>query len=122
MTYSKKLNDPRWQKKRLEIYNRDNFQCQFPFDDGVCGEDSDMLHCHHLEYIKGLKPWEYPNDKLLTLCDTHHKMIHDKPFIPGIHELTELSQNEIDDGVIDRITKQSIRDVLDSLKAGRDAR
>jgi 5-methylcytosine-specific restriction endonuclease McrA len=26
--YSEKLRDPRWQKKRLEIFQRDNFICQ----------------------------------------------------------------------------------------------
>ena len=29
MGYSEKLKDPRWQKKRLEILERDNFRCQY---------------------------------------------------------------------------------------------
>jgi len=28
LTYSEKLKDPRWQKKRLEILSRDNFTCE----------------------------------------------------------------------------------------------
>ena len=36
------------------------------------------LHVHHKYYILGRKPWEYPNDCLITLCsDCHEKLHHD---------------------------------------------
>lgn len=42
--YSEKLKDPRWQKKRLEILNRDEFACRF------CGDNKSTLNVHHISY------------------------------------------------------------------------
>lgn len=70
-TYSDKLKDPRWQKKRLEIFERDNWTCQF------CGNTDKTLAVHHLEYIKGNCPWEYNNESLLTICDDCHNQEHE---------------------------------------------
>ena len=67
MTYSQKLKDPRWQKKRLEILNRDEFTCQ------ICKDTKTELHVHHVEY-KG-EPWQQDNDKLVTLCKHCHEVI-----------------------------------------------
>lgn len=67
MTYSEKLKDPRWQKKRLEIMQRDEFACR------NCGEDKDTLNVHHGYYERGLDPWEYPDDTLHTLCEKCHQ-------------------------------------------------
>lgn len=67
MSYSDKLKDPRWQKKRLEILNRDNFQCQY------CLSKEKELHVHHRYYKLGFEVWEYPNNSLITLCLECHK-------------------------------------------------
>ena len=71
MTYSEKLKDPRWQKKRLEILQRDNFTC-------LCCDNitNETLNVHHLYYEKGVDPWNYDNHSLITLCDTCHYVIH----------------------------------------------
>ena len=69
-TYSELLKHPKWQKKRLEILDRDGFQCR------ACWENSKTLHVHHTYYDKDLKPWEYPNNRLLTLCEDCHKLLH----------------------------------------------
>jgi hypothetical protein len=66
-TYSDKLKDPRWQKKRLEILDRDGFSCC------SCGDKESTLHIHHKRYLKGKEPWEYENDLLVTLCEDCHK-------------------------------------------------
>lgn len=66
--YSEKLKDPRWQKKRLEVFERDNFCCQ-----GCCDTES-TLSVHHLRYIPNREPWDYPNDLLLTLCENCHNI------------------------------------------------
>lgn len=66
MTYSEKLKSPKWQKKRLEILNRDNFQCKF------CGDIDNPLHVHHISYCEK-DPWDINNDLLLTLCESCHK-------------------------------------------------
>jgi hypothetical protein len=71
-SYSEKLKDPRWQKKRLEILNRDDFKCL------VCGDGSETLHVHHKRYEKGCEPWDYPNEELCTLCETCHSSVHDQ--------------------------------------------
>lgn len=66
-TYSEKLRDPKWQKKRLEILSRDEFSCQ------LCYDTSTTLHVHHRLYIKGNEPWEYDEKLLVTLCETCHE-------------------------------------------------
>lgn len=66
-TYSEKLKDPRWQKKRLEILNRDEWECS-----NCCRTDV-TLHVHHEYYVSGREPWDYPAESLTTLCkDCHH--------------------------------------------------
>lgn len=65
-TYSEKLKDPRWQRRRLEILNRDNFTCQ------KCADTEKTLHVHHRWYKAGKEPWEYPDDILITLCESCH--------------------------------------------------
>ncbi len=69
MTYAEKLKNPRWQKKRLEILERDEFSCQ------SCGSEEETLHVHHISYRKKTEPWEYDNDELITLCEHCHKNI-----------------------------------------------
>ena len=66
-TYAELLKDPRWQKKRLEIMQRDNFTCQH------CGATDKELQVHHRLYRKNAKPWEYDNDELITLCKRCHE-------------------------------------------------
>ena len=65
--YSEKLKDPRWQRKRLEVLNRDNFQCYH------CFSKEKTLHVHHKYYSPGKNVWEYPIEALVTLCsECHH--------------------------------------------------
>ena len=67
-TYSEKLKDPRWQKKRLKILNRDNFTCRH------CGDKEKTLHVHHKMYFS-VEPWEYEDFLLITLCKDCHDNI-----------------------------------------------
>jgi len=73
--YSEKLKDPRWQKMRLQVLERDEWTCQRCFD------SESTLNVHHLRYEKGKDPWEYPLDNFLTLCESCHtsefEMRHD---------------------------------------------
>lgn len=68
MDYSIKLKNPKWQKKRLEIFQRDNFTCVY------CSETEETLHVHHEKYI-GENPWDTPNEFLKTVCETCHKIL-----------------------------------------------
>lgn len=65
MTYLQKLQDPRWQKKRLEILKRDSFKCR------DCGSEEKTLHVHHSLYQKG-DPWETHENFLRTCCADCH--------------------------------------------------
>jgi 5-methylcytosine-specific restriction endonuclease McrA len=47
MNYKEQLLDPRWQRRRLEILQRDEFTCQ------KCLSKDKTLHVHHIDYIKG---------------------------------------------------------------------
>ncbi len=68
MAYIDDLKNPKWQKKRLEIYSRDKFKCM------LCGDTETTLNVHHIVYKKEYKkPWEYPNNLLITLCESCHK-------------------------------------------------
>lgn len=67
MTYPEKLRDPRWQKKRLEILNRDGWSCQ------ICFDTASTLHVHHRRYLPKCEPWDVPGSALVTLCEECHK-------------------------------------------------
>lgn len=67
-TYAKKLLDPRWQKKRLQILQRDGFKCV------ECQSDTKTLHVHHKNYIYGNDPWDYTDTNFITFCEDCHQM------------------------------------------------
>jgi hypothetical protein len=67
--YLELLRDPRWQRKRLEILERDGWECTF------CGDTKTTLHVHHRYYKRGKKPWEYDDEALTTLCETCHAKV-----------------------------------------------
>lgn len=64
-SYSEKLRDERWIKKRNFVRNRANNKCE------DCGSTS-SLHVHHCYYMYGFEPWEYPYDALRCLCSKCH--------------------------------------------------
>lgn len=68
--YAQKLRDPRWQKRRLEIFQRDGFRCR------ACKTDEVELHVHHLKYT-GSNPWDAGNGDLETLCADCHRARED---------------------------------------------
>ena len=70
MRYRDKLKDPRWHKKRLEVFSNAGWRCKK-------GGRSDLqLHVHHLVYRR-IDPWEYGNDELEVLCERCHFHAHD---------------------------------------------
>lgn len=68
--YSELLKNPKWQKVRLEVMNRDNWKCT------RCKKTDKTLNVHHTEYHKGKKPWEYDIKFLVTLCENCHGIEH----------------------------------------------
>lgn len=65
--YSNLLKSPKWQKKRLNVLNRDNFTCIY------CGDKETELHIHHLKYNGN--PIESPLSDLQTVCKNCHYII-----------------------------------------------
>ena len=71
LSYEEQIKSPYWQKRRLQILQRDNFTCQ------ICGSTEKTLHVHHLHYRKDAKIWDYPDSLLITLCEDCHRMEHE---------------------------------------------
>lgn len=68
-SYREKIKDPRWQRKRLLIMDRDGWACQ------KCRDKTKCLNVHHKFYIPGLEPWEYKDEDLVTLCEDCHEKL-----------------------------------------------
>jgi hypothetical protein len=73
MNYSELLKSPKWQKKRLEIMNRDGWKCK------DCGDENKQLQVHHIKYEHGKLPWEYEDNNFETLCNECHQIKHFPP-------------------------------------------
>lgn len=72
VSYSEKLRDPKWQKMRLQIMERDKFTCCH------CQDTEKTLNVHHLTYTKGAAPWEYEQSNLITLCEDCHELAEER--------------------------------------------
>ncbi len=118
MTYSEKLKDPRWQKKRLEILERDNWTCLW------CGHKDDTLHVHHVEYIKGKEPWDYDDAYYQTTCNICHSLWHSyfEKFGNYPSCITKIIKISIDKQVVivrDGVNNESVRIIeVDSCNKG----
>ena len=64
--YLEKLKDPRWQKIRLEVFERDAWTCQ------RCYDTETTLNIHHRYYKDNTEPWDYPLESLVSLCENCH--------------------------------------------------
>lgn len=74
-SYDDLLKTDEWKNKRDKILKRDNYTCKH------CGKTNGILQVHHKYYNvypNGTrpKPWDYPDDVLITLCDDCHKRVH----------------------------------------------
>lgn len=118
MTYKEKLTDPRWQKKRLEILERDNFTCQ------LCKSQKKTLTIHHFSYSKN--PWDVQNQSLLTLCfDCHKKVqIGQEAIIISIKELISRNYNPESLGcifnILDILYNTDLKDMHKIIKSIHD--
>lgn len=85
--YRQHLADPRWKAKSYKIKERDDWTCRRD------GEQSRPLQVHHLGYISGRLPWEYPDDHLVTLCNGCHDVVHEFSEVPENLKWFFASQN-----------------------------
>lgn len=67
--YWQKLQDPRWQKVRLQVLERDGWKCR------LCESSKETLHVHHDYYVSGRAPWDYPLSTYKTLCASCHEFV-----------------------------------------------
>jgi hypothetical protein len=68
MTYSEKLKDPRWQRRRLEVLEAAQWKCE------RCDAGDKTLHVHHNFYRSKTEPWEYPHHAFAALCEECHQL------------------------------------------------
>ena len=98
--YGAKLKDKRWIKARYIILNRDEFTCQ------ICSAKQEwgyQMQVHHIKYLDGKDPWEYPPSYLVTLCRQCHRKIHGldpekKPYSDSISIQKIMSRMEVING------------------------
>jgi len=138
MAWTDIFKHPKWQRKRLEIMERDAWRCV------ICHTEDKTLTVHHLLYHKGAKPWEYADEELVTLCQDCHLGVKNLPLTPAdvdyirgmtrakeIHELrgaiSELAREErqIIDGIspvlIRRpVTKTRLEEQIETLVRAND--
>lgn len=69
-SYSAKLRDPRWQRKRLELLHSARWKCD------ECSSEERELNVHHYWYESGKDPWDYPRKCYAVLCDICHNAWH----------------------------------------------
>lgn len=107
--YSSQLRDRRWQKRRLEILERDGFKCAY------CGsvDNHVQLHVHHRAYLPKTALWDYPEEYLTTLCAECHARATEQA------RLNSITWAEITATFCD---ESSIRDLLLLLIEIRDKR
>jgi len=86
MTYAQRLKDPRWQKKRLKILERDEWKCTH------CAAEGKTLHVHHAYYEKWKNPWDYPDHALVTVCEPCHEKLELLKVRFGIHSAQSASE------------------------------
>lgn len=70
MEFKDQYKHPLWQKRRLDVLEKNGFECS------CCGDSESQLHVHHRQYFKGRKVWEYADDELEVLCDSCHEEAH----------------------------------------------
>ena len=102
-----------WQKKRLEIMQRDNFTCK------DCGDTESQLQVHHKAYIYGNNIWEYDNESLITLCESCHSIITDmKRIIKSRIDYQFISGEQLYyiDKILDSLAKLDISDISQVFK------
>jgi len=68
LSYSDKLKDIRWQKKRLQLLEAANWKCT----NLKCSTPELQLHVHHRLYRKNADPWDYEDWCYAVLCENCH--------------------------------------------------
>lgn len=67
-----------WVKKRLEILDRDNKECQICKREGrvTVGTKKNPLIVHHIKHLKQYVLLALTDSNLITVCDSCHNKLH----------------------------------------------
>lgn len=99
--YELLLKDPRWSRKSYYIKKRDHERCV------ICGE-TQKLNVHHTNYGDIEKPWDVPNEWLITLCEGCHKKVHNGKLSIDYPQMGKFYKSEHGIvGIVCKIDKQS---------------
>jgi hypothetical protein len=123
--YVELLRHPFWQRKRLLIFQRDNFAC------AKCNDSLSNLQVHHKYYKPNTNPWDYPDEALVTLCELCHvkaefiKWLYSKGeaylIRLGItfedrHEVLEMMARRVQDNLVGDSVRQYMSDLKNQLQ------
>ncbi len=105
-TYYEKLKDPKWQKMRLLVLERDKWSCS------ICKSKTDTLNVHHKKYAKSGNPWDVSMHDLITYCEDCHKLVEENKikWMRLFHLIT------IPDGSIVKINDEDDVDFFDVIE------
>ena len=88
INYTDLLQTEKWKSFRLKIKKRDKFRCKICKIHESELSNGEKLHVHHTCYknnvcnsskeITRFKPWEYPEEDLITVCERCHEELHTK--------------------------------------------
>ena len=106
MDFDNQYKHPKWQKKRLEIFNRDEFKCQ------LCDSEDKNLHVHHKYYKRGVLIWDYPNTCYITCCYSCHTYLHD------VKDMMSVAISRIDPMYLECFAKSDLKKVAEILLEG----
>lgn len=125
--------DTRWQKKRMAILERDEYKCRWCFAEG----DGVTLEIHHAYYTPNAKPWEYPDEHLISLCSDCHKEMRETQrklsiallqydintknlllYLSGLDQIYLTSLAEIDVNLVDNIIRYVHAQRLEAYRIG----
>jgi hypothetical protein len=71
----KEYQSNEWKEFRESVLDVDNYECVRCNRRAVEGA---ILQVHHLKYLPGKKPWQYPLESVETLCKRCHAVEHSK--------------------------------------------
>ena len=113
--YSDLLKDPRWQKIRLKIFERENFSCE------RCRCKNKTLHVHHGYYDRKLKPWEYDLKTLHCVCEDCHGDVQNI-MLEINHNISKIALNCLENNVLNAILEipdeieREAKEIQDSIR------
>lgn len=111
------LKRPEWFARRAEVIEAAGNECQ------GCGIHGAAFQVHHLYYLRGRKPWEYPDDALQCLCASCHTQAgllnEELQFLIGHLDNHEKLFAFLKREIAEKVGGRALHEMLDELRADR---